>query len=257
MRLSTSSSVILATLASSVSFGQLAAAAPTDDPVNGVALNGFPGLGSGNPLGDATVRRSAGAHQRRELPPALEDPEYGLDGLPKLGAKRNLEARQLGAVTDTVAGLLPGVVDKILGLLGLQRTSAISTAEALPKDVEKQLEVLVGQVTGAAGGLPVVGGAVGGVAGSVGGVVGSVTGREDSGTSAPPPSPSSPAPGPPAAPAPPSLPISGLPVALPTGMLPVPVPAPSLPVPLPSNPVASALPVSVPVLFGPPSNATA
>lgn len=210
-----------------------------------------------------TVRRSAGAHQRRALP--LDNEEYGLvNGLPPresipvrcvvspvgsyrvvVGAKRNLEARQLGAVTDTVAGLLPPLVDKILDLLGLQRTSTISTAEALPEGVAKQLEALVGQVTG---GLPVVGGVVSGAAGSAGGLVGAVTGREDSGTSAPPPSPSSPAPGPPAPPAPPSLPVSGLPVALPTGVLPLP-----LPVQPPSTPVTSALPV----LFGPPSNATA
>lgn len=162
---------------------------------------------------------------------------------------RKLEARQLGAVTDTVAGLLPGVVDKILGLLGLQRTSAIDTAAALPEGVTKQLEALVGQATG---GLPVVGGVVGGA-------LGSVTGREDPGPSAPPPSPSSPAPGPPATPALPGLPglpISSLPVPLPipTGLVPSLPPLPvKPPMQLPNIPVVGGLPL----LFGPPSNTTA
>lgn len=52
MRLSTSSSVILATLASSVSFGQLAAAAPApDDAANGLGLtNGISSYGPLEPL---------------------------------------------------------------------------------------------------------------------------------------------------------------------------------------------------------------
>lgn len=68
MRLSTSSSVILATLASSVSFGQLAAAAPTDDAVNGLGLsNGLSGLGPPIPVGDSKLllrnRRLGHAHK--------------------------------------------------------------------------------------------------------------------------------------------------------------------------------------------------
>lgn len=72
------------------------------------------------------------------------------------GARREVEveARQLGPVVDTVAGIAP-VVDKILGLLGLQRKNAMSTESALPADVVGKIEELVGQATGGLPALPI------------------------------------------------------------------------------------------------------
>ncbi|KIP11658.1 hypothetical protein PHLGIDRAFT_114242, partial [Phlebiopsis gigantea 11061_1 CR5-6] len=129
MRMPTSSSVFLATLASSASLSALVSAAPTDSgdsgavapaPGNDASTTGVPDL-SGI-LGSIPGRRAV-----------------------------DIETRQLAGVVDTVAGMVP-IVDAVLGALGLQRKDAVGTASVLPQDMLSQIQNLVSQ---AAGGLPV------------------------------------------------------------------------------------------------------
>ncbi|PSR72558.1 hypothetical protein EW026_g2459 [Hermanssonia centrifuga] len=151
MRMPSSSSFILATLASSTSLSSLVAAAPTEaqDPsaVSATSSNEAPNPGAGglpDVLGTFTgaLRAFSSFHILR-VGLTMERATAGM--------RREIEARQLGPVLDTVAGALP-VVDTVLGLLGLKRVDDMSTQSVLPDTQVKNIEVALQQLTK---GLPI------------------------------------------------------------------------------------------------------
>ena len=157
MRVTAGSSLFLATLASSSSIANLVAAAPTDGgdspataaaiPANAASVPGVPDLGSIVPgLGGAGLP-SVREYLHMYLTPII-------DTLSSIAGMRRdeLDTRQLGIVFDTVANLLP-LLDTVLGLLGLKRSSTVSAA-AFPPLPQDQVEMLKGALEKLMGPLP-------------------------------------------------------------------------------------------------------
>jgi hypothetical protein len=156
MRMPTSSSVILATLASSASLGALVSAAPTPDGQDSGAVAPAPGNDAAPAGADAITGILSGFGASSCLPsPFTADTSSG-------ARDAEIERRQLDGIVDTAANMLP-FLDAVLGALGLQRKDAMGATSVLPLDTLSQIESLVKQAVPIPG---AVGGTVGGVVNS-------------------------------------------------------------------------------------------